>query len=239
MAERERRRAARESAQASGPSLLGAVTRRASVLLSSRQTGKTSTGGLGSHRALNSRDSTDALPLNSVDQSPRASENPFMHPSEREPAFVAPPLSPFDDSADRADAMTTSDLPLPRASDSRTRSSQPALRTRTSTLIPPPRPLGLPQPLTPPPPGTTGARIAPMKATPPPTLHPERIEPEREVRWWHEWLCGCSEGPDRGGEFQVGAPLITTICRTDGFAAGWTHESFRMTRNETPACISL
>ena len=23
------------------------------------------------------------------------------------------------------------------------------------------------------------------------------------VRWWHEWLCGCGEGPDRGGDHQV------------------------------------
>ena len=24
------------------------------------------------------------------------------------------------------------------------------------------------------------------------------------VRWWHEWMCGCGEGSDRGGDNQVG-----------------------------------
>ena len=28
-------------------------------------------------------------------------------------------------------------------------------------------------------------------------------EDETPVPWWTEWLCGCSEGPDRGGELQV------------------------------------
>jgi hypothetical protein len=28
-------------------------------------------------------------------------------------------------------------------------------------------------------------------------------EDETPVPWWTEWLCGCSEGPDRGGESQV------------------------------------
>lgn len=208
MAERERRRAARDSAhvgRGGGPSLLGAVTRRASVLLSNRQAGKASAGGLGNHRALNSIDSIDAVPLNSIDQSPRVSENPFLHPSEREPGFVVPPQSPFDDSKEQSNVMTEiSDLPFPcspDAFDSETPSSKP--HRRTSTLVPPPQPLGLPSPLTPPP-QETSPHMAFMKPTPAPTLHTGAIEPEQEVRWWHEWLCGCSEGPDRGGDFQVG-----------------------------------
>ncbi|TEB38192.1 hypothetical protein FA13DRAFT_1725839 [Coprinellus micaceus] len=26
----------------------------------------------------------------------------------------------------------------------------------------------------------------------------------KKTRWWHEWLCGCGEGPDRGGHHQAG-----------------------------------
>lgn len=180
-----------------GPSLLGVVTRRASVLLSNRHASKASAGGgLSNHRSHNSVDS-DAVPLNDIDQSPRASENPFLHPSERG--------SP---SKEQSSVMTeVSDPSSPRspdAFDSETPSSQPAVLQRTSTLVPPPQPLGLPRPLTPPP-RENGTRVTPMKATSAPTLRPASIEePEQQVRWWHEWLCGCSEGPDRGGDFQVG-----------------------------------
>ncbi|KAG1734737.1 uncharacterized protein EDB91DRAFT_1146589 [Suillus paluster] len=211
MAERERRRAARESAQANGggggPSLLGEVTRRASVLLSKRQTGRSSSGGLGNHRALKSRDSVDVVPLDDIDQSPRTSANPFIHPSEVEPGFDSPSLSPFVDSKKQSSVMSEScDLDSPRSPDnfdSNTHSLQSATIPPTSKLVPPPQPLGLPPPLTPPPKGTR-PRMAPMKSTPPPTLRQEPMEPEQEVRWWHDWLCGCSEGPDRGGDNQAG-----------------------------------
>lgn len=197
LAERQRRRAARESAPG-GPSLLGEVTRRASVLLLHRQSVRSSAGGLGNHRALQSRDSIDVVPLDDIDQSPPTTANPFLHPSETEPGFVSPALSPFVDAKGRSSVMTdTFD------SDLNTHSSQPAMLAPTPTLVPPPQPLGLPPPLTPPPKGSR-PRVAPMKATPPPTLHQEPIEPEQEVRWWHDWLCGCNEGPDRGGDNQAG-----------------------------------
>ncbi|KAG1737645.1 hypothetical protein EDB19DRAFT_942925 [Suillus lakei] len=202
MAERERRRAARDCVQGNGggggPSLLGEVTRRASVLLSKRPSIRSSAGGLGNHRALQSRDSIDVVPLDDIDQSPPASANPFIHPSEIESGFVPPALSPFVDSKEQSSVMTeTFD------SDSNTHASQPATLPPTSRLVPPPQPLGLPPPLTPSPKGTR-PRMASMKPTPPPTLHQEPIEPEHEVRWWHDWLCGCSEGPDRGGDNQAG-----------------------------------
>ncbi|KAG0706119.1 hypothetical protein DFH29DRAFT_204644 [Suillus ampliporus] len=197
MAERERRRAARESAQANGggggPSLLGEVTRKASVLLSKRQTSRSSAGGLGNHRALKSRDSVDVVPLDDIDQSPPPSANPFIHPSETGSGFGSPILSPFVNSKEQSGVSLD-------VFESNTHSSKPATISPTSKLVPPPQPLGLPPPLTPPPKG----RMAPMKPTPPPTLHQEPIEPEQEVRWWHDWLCGCSEGPDRGGDNQAG-----------------------------------
>jgi len=71
---------------------------------------------------------------------------------------------------------------------------------------PPPEPLLLPPPKTPP------LRINTPNAhiSPPPRqeqTHPddESSEPEpKEVRWWTDWLCGCSEGLERGGEHQAG-----------------------------------
>lgn len=212
--------------------MLGAVTRKASVLLSNRHASKSSMGGLGNHRALKSTDSVDAVPLNDIDQSPRVSENPFIHPSEQRPSQLDS-QSPFDDSdsKERSSVMTeNSDPSSPRSPDtfdSNIPSSQLAVHPRTSTLVPPPQPLGLPPPRTPPP-AATGTHVAPMKATPAPTMHPERTEPpEQEVRWWHDWLCGCSEGPDRGGDFQVrGTTLAPAVDCVDMPVPGRTHESF-------------
>ncbi|KAG2078848.1 hypothetical protein BDR04DRAFT_5545 [Suillus decipiens] len=192
LAERERRRAARESTHG-GPSLLGEVTRKASVLLSKRPSVRSSARGLGNHRALQSRDSVDVVRLDDIDidQSPTTA-NPFIHPSETESGLVSPALSPFNDMKERSGVM-----PKTFDSNSNRHSLQPA------TLPPPPQPLGLPPPLTPPP-KRTRPRTIPMKSTPPPRLHQEPTEPEQEVRWWHDWLCGCSEGPDRGGDNQAG-----------------------------------
>lgn len=49
-------------------------------------------------------------------------------------------------------------------------------------------------------------RNRPLQPTPVPAINrvAPRAEEEPEVRWWHEWLCGCGEGPDRGGDHQVG-----------------------------------
>lgn len=30
------------------------------------------------------------------------------------------------------------------------------------------------------------------------------VEPPFKGRWWTDWLCGCREGPDRGGDHQAG-----------------------------------
>ncbi|KAH7918315.1 hypothetical protein BV22DRAFT_911238 [Leucogyrophana mollusca] len=215
LAERQRRKAARESAQnAAGGSILAGVTRRASLLLSRRKSHRPSGSGLGDHRALKSRDSVDVVPLDDIDQSPPAaythspspseleqssSQNPFLHPSDSIQS-----LSPFADSFQQTAVMGESAIPShsftrlePQSED-----KQPAT-VSPSTLVSPPRPLGLPPPLTPPPMhGRT-----PLKPTPAPTLSPPSLEPphpEPEVRWWHDWLCGCSEGPDRGGDNQAG-----------------------------------
>jgi hypothetical protein len=63
-------------------------------------------------------------------------------------------------------------------------------------------PLDLPRPKTPPP-------VA-IYTPPYPINLPDATqtiensdEDGQPTRWWHEWLCGCGEGPDRGGDYQV------------------------------------
>lgn len=93
---------------------------------------------------------------------------------------------------------------------------------------PPPMPLGLPRPKTPPPVAIS---------TPPTPTHPpdatrgvqEANEAEKPVRWWHEWLCGCGEGPDRGGDYQV-SPIssLQNFEHVQRFLIGWQNEPFRI-----------
>ncbi|KIJ67910.1 hypothetical protein HYDPIDRAFT_107445 [Hydnomerulius pinastri MD-312] len=240
LAERQRRKSARESAQpSSGPSLLADVTRKASLILSKRKPSLRASGGnsLGNHRALKSRESVDlsregyGVPLDDIDQnSPSASaiavhspspsvfehstsENPFMHPSESL-ELSTPSLSPFADSKEQSAVMIESAIPptpfSPEVSSGPGNQTfsheQLAVLPSTMTLVPPPRPLGLPPPVTPPPPADT-PHLTQLRPTPPPVLSPSpHLEPEdrKEVRWWHDWLCGCGEGPDRGGDNQAG-----------------------------------
>lgn len=43
--------------------------------------------------------------------------------------------------------------------------------------------------------------------------------PAESGRWWTDWLCGCREGPDRGGDHQVRTSFFTWDCHVaDGFA---------------------
>ncbi|KAJ7072411.1 hypothetical protein C8F01DRAFT_1243452 [Mycena amicta] len=71
---------------------------------------------------------------------------------------------------------------------------RPALLAASSSIRrpPTPKPLGLPPP-----------RVLPPSSTPPVEPTQEDAEP-KETRWWHEWLCGFGEGPDRGGHSQAG-----------------------------------
>ncbi|KAF9222536.1 hypothetical protein BS17DRAFT_783007 [Gyrodon lividus] len=235
LAERQRRKSAREAPQpSSAPSLLADVTRKASLILSGRKPSLRASGvtSFGNHRAIKSRDSVDptregyAVPLDDFDQhdpctsaitvhSPSPSafehsipENPFIHPSESSDCSTPPSPSPFADPKEQSAVMTAAVIPptpFPPGSDKKTRGrAQPVVSAPTVSFVPPPRPLGLPPPVTPPPPAP---HIAPLKPTPPPVLSlPPREDPEerKEVRWWHEWLCGCGEGPDRGGDNQAG-----------------------------------
>ncbi|KAF8906576.1 hypothetical protein CPB84DRAFT_1745048 [Gymnopilus junonius] len=187
IAERQRRKAARASAHSPTSSLVGDVSRHASLLWTGRKSKHASIGA--SHTALQSQDTIDIVPLDKITVSPTPSPShtdsddgynphptdPFANPSEI--------ISPF------SDAHQIEDLHAPSIS-----SLNPD--TQADHVRPPlPKPLNLPPPRTPPP------VAMPLSPTPADTEESEAAEPGR---WWHDWLCGCGEGPDRGGDYQAG-----------------------------------
>ncbi|PPQ70688.1 hypothetical protein CVT24_000170 [Panaeolus cyanescens] len=186
IAERQRRKAARESLNKgpTSPSVVSDVSRRTSLLWTKKRTKSSSNGGI-KQTSSSSRDSIDFVPLTRVPTSPTsASPVPSLTPSDQEETskdpFSNPPtesLSPFSDSYQIPSSTTSSTL-LPNSDSS------------SSNRPPPPKPLNLPPPRTPPP-------IIPPTAEQVPTN-------TKPVKWWHEWLCGCGEGPDRGGDYQAG-----------------------------------
>lgn len=188
IAERQRRKAARDSVAgvSSGSSILSDVGK---MLWrdSSQKMRPTS-----NHTALQSTDSLDTLPLKSVSSPEPTSttfENPFLDPTDNEPnntqqtAVMLPATQPPTPAA-VADHLTS---PTP--------DQRPTIVASSSSFSnppPPPRPLDLPPPKTPPPRISTPANSE------------SEPQEEKETRWWHDWLCGCSEGPDRGGDNQAG-----------------------------------
>ncbi|KAF9452354.1 hypothetical protein P691DRAFT_795057 [Macrolepiota fuliginosa MF-IS2] len=233
IAERQRRKAARGSTSSSiptSPSLLSDVTRRASQLWRSGSRRRNPSIG-GKHTALRSTDNLDTVPLEDINASPTptpspsptpstftpslrrqsidadpvadaikktvvigddsAAENPFENPT---PPNALVPVSPF---ADTYRVNPDSDhLQTP------VKKSQSRVTENRRSRLPPPLPLDLPRPKTPP----VAISTPPYPIDPPAAVHSAMGENNggKPVRWWHEWLCGCGEGPDRGGDYQAG-----------------------------------
>jgi hypothetical protein len=186
---------------------VGDATRRASLFWPRRKSRHIPHSGLGNHTALGSQESIDVVPLDDITDSPthrqahrtgKLSDDPFANHST--------PLSPFADSQQQTAVMSPSSDHSPSiqsertASDSTVSHDRPVLMASSSSISrpPPPKPLGLPPPRTPPP-----INVPPQLVLSPVVTH---IDPEdhiKEVRWWHDWLCGCGEGTDRGGDNQV------------------------------------
>lgn len=190
--------------------LLSNVTRRASQLWRNGSRRHSSVGGR--HTVLGSTDNLDAVPLEEIAASPTPTpspsptpsspslpsstrehipgnyENPFENP--RTPSALVV-LSPFADAhqVDTARMRTKPDKLESRAEGK-----------RHSQLPPPPMPLDLPRPKTPPP---IAISTPPYLIDPPRTTHHPKEDDTKSTRWWHEWLCGCGEGPDRGGDSQA------------------------------------
>ncbi|KAF8070224.1 hypothetical protein FPV67DRAFT_1007238 [Lyophyllum atratum] len=154
--ERQRRKAARESAQSS-PSLVGDVSRRASLLWSGNRSRHKNDSSLGNHVALRSQENINAVPLDDINATPTPSPtaSPSQSPPRRDSAdaqdpFANPsePLSPFADPHQRTAVMSPSaDSPSTTLQSTHV-SGRPALLPAASssfTRAPPapPMPLGL------------------------------------------------------------------------------------------------
>ncbi|EAU91625.1 hypothetical protein CC1G_09307 [Coprinopsis cinerea okayama7 len=201
-AELQRRKAARQSV-ASSPSLVDNVSRRASLLLSgrNRKSGSISNASLGTHAPLPTQDSdlnSDVLPLTSIPASPTPSPSRSEADIERLDDPFNPPTearSPFADPTPSASSASLSEDPSLAQTSALAPLTPTCPASFTSRQPPPALPLGLPPPKTPPP-------IAQSPAAPQSTSTDDVND--KPTKWWHEWLCGCGEGPDRGGDHQAG-----------------------------------
>ncbi|KAF8813570.1 hypothetical protein BYT27DRAFT_7130340 [Phlegmacium glaucopus] len=199
IAERQRRKAARESSQKSAlPSYVSGTSRRPSLLWQVRKSKVPSTSGLGAHAALQSQDNTDTLPLRDINISP----TPSTSRSDSEDGYIVDPfvnppdsLSPFSDAHQLGQPGAIpvpykNEMPTPVSITDPPKAGHP----------PPPKPLSLPPPRTPPP----IASLSPISQSNPIFGASNEQHMLQDTRWWHDWLCGCGEGPDRGGDNQAG-----------------------------------
>ena len=247
MAERQRRKTARESHQQPvKSSLVNGVARRASLLWSGRKSQHDSRPsrndrGLGNHAALQSRDSVDVVPLGSLGtagvDTPNTSPlpiqhdvNPFSHPSDSISFFVDQPAV-MDVSSNSPTFSTQIDDDTKQLAAKRRSLVQSPSRKPPPT----PKPLHLPSPCTQPPPNGQ------LQPTPSPSISPPPNDGEgepRSTRWWHDWLCGCSEGDDRGGDDQVSIrPFFPSGSINLIFLLGWQDKSNGM--NQLPFIIYI
>jgi hypothetical protein len=141
-------------------------------------------------------------------------EQPLMKASSADPFATGPPSPQGSDGEMDITSPTT-----PTAANV-SKSGRPVLQVRQSTyrdangvaLKPPtPRPFDIPPPKTPPPPFNSDEEDVEE-------LEMEQQEQQRRAearggveqdaheepkRWWTDWICGCNEGRDRGGERQA------------------------------------
>ncbi|KAJ7188358.1 hypothetical protein C8R46DRAFT_1171476 [Mycena filopes] len=187
VAERMKRKAARDSVPSDGhpPTVLSNVWRASSIWKKNPNPHNINPNEI------------DVVPLEDIAATPTPSpthsesSNPFANPAAPNPFSDAeavmspstdpPPVTP---QSENADAIAL-------------QPQRPALLTASSSIRrpPTPKPLGLPPPRAPPP---------PLQQTTPPPVPVPTEEVEQKTRWWHEWLCGFGEGPDRGGDHQAG-----------------------------------
>ena len=214
---------ARESGSSSRYSLRD-VTRTASSIwsgLRSQRPRSRSGGGAGQHHVLPDNENEDGLPLEDLDRTPPPSgaNTPTLKRRFNTSIPHSPTDNPFEDPDNIRNASTTS-LNTPDHPTILTESSEPPQIFLNPSAVeqkrkghPPPQPLGLPKPRTPPP--RNGEEQPYVNEPPDQTAAPSIVvrgtgqdsdESEKETKWWTEWICGCSEGPDRGGYNQVRSP---------------------------------
>lgn len=159
--------------------------------------GRKSSTSFGTHIALPAQEHSESSPSPSPISSPaqRMSEdyhpdNPFSDPTDGFPSAQDQQKIPARSSA------------LGISSSMRPTQTKPPKLTRSTTIsrTPPPlNQLNLRSDETPP------SDMFPYPSPSPTSIiHPAHTDDDqKEGRWWHDWLCGCGEGPDRGGDCQV------------------------------------
>ncbi len=223
MAERQRWRTARDSSTIP-TSILTNVAHRATSLWSRRSSRPPSDGG-GKHRVLEtSEDSTHLDGMVSSPLSASQSRSNTPAPDESRTGPYAHTTDPFSDPPPGSTSSLfinaqpiTLDIGViteHEESESATASSHPTKKSKTINV---PAPLDLPRPRSPPPLTASPQANRPPEPFPRPksSMSVNEEEDDTPVRWWTEWLCGCSEGPDRGGEAQVRP--VTSVCPRSAF----------------------
>ncbi|KIP11522.1 hypothetical protein PHLGIDRAFT_124689 [Phlebiopsis gigantea 11061_1 CR5-6] len=197
--EKQRRKSARESTSTvASSSLVSDVTRRASLLWPGRRRSRQQAPpeGPGLHHRI--RTSEDGVALDDLDtrlSAPPTPEpdNPFMTPAASTVSLNAPEGSVIMQEADPAKVALSEESGSPTS-----RGKRPSLgRDNSVRQHPPPQPLDLPAPRSPPPRTQTPHANRPPEPIPSPAPTPHQLEPdEPPKRWWTDWLCGCREEGD-------------------------------------------
>jgi hypothetical protein len=193
-------------------SVLTDVARRATWFWSRRSSRPPADGG-GRHRVLET--SEDSPQLDGMVSSPLSAQQSRSNtPAPRTGPYAHNSMDPFSDPPPGStSSLFINAQPITldigtfieqEESESATASSKHPTKKKSRT-IDVPAPLDLPQPRSPPP--LTASPHASRPPEPFPRTESSVVVNEDEdqtpVPWWTEWLCGCSEGPDRGGESQV------------------------------------
>lgn len=238
--ERLRRKAARESNISTGPSFL---QRGASLLWRKRKSVQA-----GAHRALNTSEVEDDVPLGEVGPSPCTSratspipttsgsvrrshspdKNPFSSPEDNLSSnSITKNTAVMDPSPEPLIVMTPKTAVAPDLVNGR-----PAIIQASSSFskpYPAPQPIDIPPPRTPPPRALSSDSSRPpepaVRAMSQSSSMKDESEELPQSRWWTEWLCGCTEGHDRGGDNQVNFPFLLFFFVSKPLNVGRTHES--------------
>jgi hypothetical protein len=194
-----------------------------------------------SHRSISSVESTSSVAtVTAANSNPDPFANP-PHPitpdlpPEPAPQVDSPPQNPFFAPGELSPSPQSSFLSPPPRNTPRTRPSLQAQESsfvgsanpQSSKRIPPPIPLDIPMPPTPPPRITSP--IEPQTPIPI-ALEEEELESDREGRWWTDWLCGCRETGARRSDSQVRESTATlVIILAHPSLIGCSNESIRIT----------
>ena len=146
---------------------------------------------------------------------PDTAVNPFATPGGSTVSLNAPEDSVM--MHETTSTLTTTTSPTDQPSLLAPKAKRPAQTlTRDTSILrhhPPPQPLDLPAPRSPPPKTHTPHANRPPEPISPPTATPSHSDPvelEQDLppkRWWTDWLCGCREG----GDHQVRVSLSLTL----------------------------